>query len=238
MDALLVGALISLRVRDRGELPAWLTRRHFQLNVLVIFLADAVSGSMQLEGTALAVRLAAHWSVTAIASAALLCAVLSARHAREWPRIMQSSFLRFFGKYSYAIYVFHLAVINAIPKLVKVAFAAVPAHDKAAVPLILFGVIALGITTCISLVSWQLIEKPFLDLKEKFFPFAFKAPLFLIRTMREREPITSASILAAGYVCNEVGERVELHSNTSLAQGEFLQRLVRETSAQRAWRLA
>jgi peptidoglycan/LPS O-acetylase OafA/YrhL len=77
--------------------------------------------------------------------------------------------MRFFGKYSYAIYIVHLAVIVALPKFIKVTLGRLPGF--AASPGVLVnGIIALMMSVGVALITWRLIEKPALLLKEAF-PF-------------------------------------------------------------------
>jgi peptidoglycan/LPS O-acetylase OafA/YrhL len=78
-------------------------------------------------------------------------------------RVLDHFTLRYLGKISYGIYVYHVAVIWSIGALLG---------DRPHPPFysILFYLVALIITTLISSISFHLLEKPISDLKDKFFP--------------------------------------------------------------------
>ena len=67
---------------------------------------------------------------------------------------MQNSTLRAFGKYSYAMYVFH-PVLEVLAHLPVTSF------------LIRFP-LAIGLTWAMARVSWTLVESPFLRWKSRF----------------------------------------------------------------------
>lgn len=86
-------------------------------------------------------------------------------------RMLRSRFLRFFGKYSYAMYVFHVPVSDCV----KPAVAYLIKNQWAVAPIDL--VLGIGITTVLARLSWVLLEQPFLKLKERFAPYV-RQPVF------------------------------------------------------------
>ena len=69
------------------------------------------------------------------------------------------------GKYTYALYLFHTVVINLLSRLSAAADLSLDRVDTAA----LFFALALGLCILASVVSYSLIERPFLQLKRLFY---------------------------------------------------------------------
>jgi len=108
------------------------------------------------------------YSLIAFVSAALVAK--AATSSSRWvARVLANPFLRFFGKYSYAIYLLH-------PPLKHIAFATwerkldvlLVTHPVSTDALFILG-IALA-TIPLALVSWALLEKPALRLKDRWAP--------------------------------------------------------------------
>ncbi|MGH7602671.1 MAG: acyltransferase family protein [Gemmatimonadaceae bacterium] len=82
---------------------------------------------------------------------------------------LQSSSLRFFGRYSYAIYIVHTAVLAGLDHyrpfsgLPKLGGYALPAQAA-------WALCYVGFSTALAILSWHLVEKHFLRLK-RFFPY-------------------------------------------------------------------
>jgi peptidoglycan/LPS O-acetylase OafA/YrhL len=82
---------------------------------------------------------------------------------------LRSPFLRFFGRYSYAIYIVHTAVLAALNYYRP--FAGLPMLGGLALPAQTIWAFAyVGLSTGIAMLSWNLVEKHFLRLK-RFFPY-------------------------------------------------------------------
>jgi peptidoglycan/LPS O-acetylase OafA/YrhL len=75
-----------------------------------------------------------------------------------FPTLFNNSFLRYLGKISYGLYVFHVPVLL------------VTEHFGQKMPRILMGGLALLLTIITSTISFELMEKYFLRLKEKLVP--------------------------------------------------------------------
>ena len=169
-DGLAVGAMIAIVARQRGGLDL-LAR--WSLPVLV-------TGSLATLGFLAAAPYRSHYGVAtqttgyavlALTFGALLVLTVRAREGSRLHRSLSAPGLRFFGRYSYGIYVLHgpllswLAAVGFSPALMpKVWGSALPGQA-------LFAAGALAATTAVALVSWHLVEKPFLSLK-RFFPSA------------------------------------------------------------------
>jgi peptidoglycan/LPS O-acetylase OafA/YrhL len=166
MDALLVGATIALAARSTEGIPDWAKARAVRVTAGLIFAVSAISATGELPGMIGSIIIAARSTVSSIAFGALLVSLISVTELTGWKRFFSAPFARFFGRYSYAMYVFHLAVIFFLPKVISVVSQRALGHEVQP-GLINFGLIALAVTVTAALVSWRLIEKPFLDLKDR-----------------------------------------------------------------------
>ncbi|HEY0943745.1 MAG TPA: acyltransferase [Opitutaceae bacterium] len=165
IDALALGGLLAAGLRMPGMMsalrrPAWA-------------LAVASLGCLMFQH--LAVGDYMHWGMripgfTAVALlfAALLYSTLAVPGGHPWARFWSCPPLVFFGKYSYALYVFHLPVIPVLNHVAPVSrFAAWTGSPLAG----LLAYTAVGTVVCLglALLSWHCYEKHFLSLK-RFFP--------------------------------------------------------------------
>jgi peptidoglycan/LPS O-acetylase OafA/YrhL len=73
---------------------------------------------------------------------------------------LRATWLRTFGKYSYALYVIHYFVHGMAPALVS--------HFSPAVFALLFIILGIGVSYGAAWVSWRILEQPFLRLKGNF----------------------------------------------------------------------
>jgi len=73
---------------------------------------------------------------------------------------LRSPVLQYLGKISYGLYVYHLLGVLLVDNLLP--------GDRSGVRALVRLALALGITTLIAAVSYQVVEKPFLDLKKRF----------------------------------------------------------------------
>jgi len=77
-------------------------------------------------------------------------------------RVFRLRFLSFFGKYSYAIYLFHRIPILLLDKIFKEnSISGYPGW-------FLFSFLALLIPVIMALISWNLFENPILNFKKNF----------------------------------------------------------------------
>jgi len=96
---------------------------------------------------------------------AWIAIAVSSRKQSPGNRILSSRFLRFFGKYSYCLYVCHLPVIVIFAKAgLNSNHLAKLLHSQLLSVLTVDGV-ALAVSITIALASWNLYEKQWLKLK-------------------------------------------------------------------------
>ncbi len=173
MDALAMGALLSLVVREAG----WVERLRPVLPRLVIAGIVLLAASMAMDlmlspgedafnPLAMHVQLLAYPAVDLLSVAMVGYAVLPGDSA--YGRVLQHRVMRDLGKYSYALYLLHIPLRNLVVsrifpggELPRIAGSQLPMQA-----LVLIGASAL--TFLVALVSWNAFEKHFLRLKDRF----------------------------------------------------------------------
>jgi peptidoglycan/LPS O-acetylase OafA/YrhL len=176
-DALALGAAIAIALRSDGS-RVWM-RRHVgriaggalaSLLALVVIRRGFHSGDIMVQVIG--------QTLVAILSGAIIlfCVAPQSRLAATVERLARMSTLRFFGNYSYALYVFHFPIdILLRPHLAD----AVNGADSNWRVLRLGGYVGLvmALSVLAALISWRLLEKPFLDLKERWALRPDRAPM-------------------------------------------------------------
>jgi peptidoglycan/LPS O-acetylase OafA/YrhL len=171
MDALAIGAFIAVVVRQPGGLS--ILRRWARpiavvtgLPLAALFLGEAASliphRLLQTAGQTL----------IAVFFGAILVLALTSSGNSAFGKAAANPILRFFGKYSYAMYVFHHPLLWFNPNsLLKVNFRGIPTVFGSQMPAyLLWLAMTIGLTIALALVSWHVWEKQFLKLK-RFFPY-------------------------------------------------------------------
>jgi len=163
IDSLLFGACAALVIRDshlmnqvsRWIKPAFLTG----VAALGMVLADARSTSPHSAPMT-------RFGFTALGLTFVSAVLYSHLHAGDLsgiPHFLRSRLLRHFGRYSYAMYLFHIPVATFLPRLPATIWGG-----------LLTGLVAVvtgvAITDGLARLSWFAIESPFLQLKDRFTP--------------------------------------------------------------------
>jgi peptidoglycan/LPS O-acetylase OafA/YrhL len=171
-DTLFVGGLLAIEYR-RGALERYVNLAKVSVPIALIHLVALTSVYGRLDymdrGTAMFGSIA----IMVIGGSALVIAISS--EASRFSRWLRSGFLRFFGRYSYAIYIVHTAVLAGLnhyrpfANLSKIGGYALPVQTVWALAYV-------GLSTGIAMLSWHLVEKHFLRLK-RFFPYRPKPAL-------------------------------------------------------------
>jgi peptidoglycan/LPS O-acetylase OafA/YrhL len=168
-DALALGALAALVVRR----PAWLAR------VAPLLTDRSIAGSLLLAALSLAagrvsrtsaITQTAGYTLVAVASALLVirAALDGARGEGRLAAALSAPWLRRYGKYSYAIYVYHLPLhLIVVRTFVLPRLAGASEAVFLGVQLAYFVAGSLGLLL-LGALSYRVVERPFLDLKPFF----------------------------------------------------------------------
>jgi peptidoglycan/LPS O-acetylase OafA/YrhL len=169
MDALAAGALLALLCREKGGIVGLVKPARWTALMAAIPLAAIIilkRGHVKPAGEGYEMVVTAGMSLLAVFFAAtLLLAIRPGDHLLG--RTLSAPWLRFLGKYSYGLYIFHFIFHPFIFEW------AGPTHVQTWTGSLLLGIIVyVGITLAISvslaLLSWHLYEKQFLKLKQYF----------------------------------------------------------------------
>ena len=164
MDTLAIGALVAVAVRD-GEWWARLQRHVGWMFAVALGTLALLWVSIGAFAEYHPLMQTAGFTALAVLFAALIAHAVAAPVGSPIARVFSSSLLRSFGKYSYAMYLFHETIaVLVVPHLPFGEVHALWAQ------LARFAVL-LPITVLAAVLSWHLFEKHFLAFK-RFFPGA------------------------------------------------------------------
>ena len=174
MDTFAFGAIVALAVRDAG-----LYARVRRLATPAALVSTAVLGALVvLRGVPdkfdPVMGTVGFSALAALSAAAIFFAAAGAGSTR-YNMVLAARGLRFFGKYSYALYIFHQPIALLLngaglsTALARVGVSGIAAH-------IVFAIVATAASVTASLISWHLLEKQFLKLKDRVAVRASHAP--------------------------------------------------------------
>ena len=181
LDTLATGAMLAVFVRD----PAWWNRlRVYAKPAMAAALAGLVIISIPTRSmlqTGFMMQ-AVGYTLLAIIGASLIVVGVDRGAARSRiVRFLSSPTMRFFGKYSYAMYLIHFPIAWFSENL-GFGVARYPTIAGSHIPsVIAFSLVTTALTVVCALISWNLFEKHFLRLK-RFFPRADERPLADVTT--------------------------------------------------------
>ncbi len=168
-DGLTLGALVAIGLRDSNWAPI-LTRHARPLGLALLIIVTAFAVSQRGFGNM-------HWPVLIYGSTlsamlfavvVLIAAVPSATGGERLAATVGAGWLRFMGKHSYAIYLFHIPVSHVLKGFLPVAAPGLEGNARV-IGLAAFVLAVFLISLALALLSWRLIEAPALSLK-RFFP--------------------------------------------------------------------
>jgi peptidoglycan/LPS O-acetylase OafA/YrhL len=168
VDNLLFGCCLCalLRTSLRSQVLR-LAPRVFAVCIAVLGIAALQNGG--LDWTTSIFIPTVGFSLVGVTSAALIAMTL--RNGSTAQQIFQGAFLRFFGKYSYGIYVFHYTVSKIVNIPLRI-FLNQRFHSKG-LGVIAAALVCLVLTVILALLSYYLYEVHFLKLK-RFFSYSNK----------------------------------------------------------------
>jgi peptidoglycan/LPS O-acetylase OafA/YrhL len=163
-DSLMIGGGLALLLRTKSR-PVLLRYSAFMFSALLLVL---LSAGLRPGGLDIHNRFVKTfgYSIVAVIFASLIGATI-ARAA--WTRVaFENSFMRFFGKYSYGIYVFHYSLDAALT--VPLRRWLLPVVHSKTLSVLLSGFIVALLCVATAVISYQVYEKRFLKLKRYFEP--------------------------------------------------------------------
>jgi len=168
MDALAVGAILALTARGPTGVNgiARLASPAAGLLSLVLVAISLWRGGLASYDPVISTI--GHTLLACLFGAVLVLALTSPRHTFPG-RMFSSSLLRFFGRYSYALYVFHHPILFFTPGLLPLGW--VPTFfGSLLLKKFVFIISATAFSVVLALISWHLYETQFLKLK-RLFPY-------------------------------------------------------------------
>lgn len=167
LDALCIGASLAIAVRAVGiERVARAAR---PLAVVFPALVLAASAWHATQGSLADVVLPVRGTLVALSFGALLVMGLVAPATSVGGRLLRSRSMRFLGKYSYGLYVFHGVIAFAMQEYGALdALAARLGSHLAA--MMVYAIAGAGVSLLVAIASYELFEKHFLRLKDRFAP--------------------------------------------------------------------
>ena len=163
MDGLLLGAALALLARSPWRAPIlragpWVALPAIGSTFVLAFVNPTIDWGNSLYLTTLGM------TVTAIGTTAFVAASLNPGSHTQ--RFLSNPFLRFFGTYSYGLYVYHYTIDALFTNRLR---AALEAHGAGkAVAILAVAVPVLLLSVAVSWLSYQFFEKRFLNLKRFF----------------------------------------------------------------------
>ena len=168
-DTLFVGGLLAIEYR-RGGLERYLTAAKALIPLAVTILVALTIVYGRLDYMDPPTAMFGSIAIMLLGASALVSATSSEKS--RFAMWLRSGFLRFFGRYSYAIYIVHTAVLAGLNHyrpfavLSRVGGYLFPAQ-------ITWAFTYVALSTGVAVASWHLVEKHFLRLK-RFFPYRAK----------------------------------------------------------------
>ncbi len=169
-DALAFGAIIAVLARDEGGRHWLRSRASWLAGTAALGLLVVLVGERGFYERSALVQVAGQSFVAALGAAVISwCVVPAGDAAARLRAALSGRWLRFLGKYSYAIYVLHFPIHLLVARQVS---GWVNAVDGAArlLRLALYVPSIGALSILAALISWRVIEKPFLDLKDRLAP--------------------------------------------------------------------
>ena len=173
MDTLLVGALLAVAARDRGGLERLAPGARWVAAGALAGLAvvDAWYGRLDFQDV---LTSTAGGTLLALAGGATIVLAATGRGGSPARALFESAPMRACGRYSYAMYIVHTAVIAQLDHYLPFA-SLPPVLGSRLAPQALYFLLYLAEVFAVALVSWHLVEKRFLALK-RFFPYGSGGP--------------------------------------------------------------
>jgi peptidoglycan/LPS O-acetylase OafA/YrhL len=169
LDALCIGAFLSIAVRSHGVAHVARATRPWLAVLPGLVLVTSLWNAATGRATDLVLPL--RGSLVALSFGAVLIASLVAPTSAWHARLIQSPGMRFLGKYSYGLYVFHGMVAYALMER-RVFQALTVRVGSSFLALLTVAVGGTLVSLLVAVASYELFEKRFLRLKDRLAPAA------------------------------------------------------------------
>ena len=169
-DALAAGAVVAILLLS-GQGRSWLRKNMKRIgSVAVLSLAVVVVLSRGFAEDGLGVQVLGQSLISVISAAFIyICVTPLSSLDTAVRRLVEARWLRFLGKYSYAIYVLHFPMQRILSPLLSDTVNGADTNWRLLrLAVYVGGLSALSIFA--AMISWRVLEKPFLDLKDRFAP--------------------------------------------------------------------
>jgi peptidoglycan/LPS O-acetylase OafA/YrhL len=163
LDGLLLGAVLAVGIRSkyRTAILAWGPR---VLSVLLVFWLGWISllGPLPALGNPFISTVGV--TLLAVTGAGLVTSVLRAGSLAA--KLFSTRVLRFLGRYSYGLYVFHYSIHATLDERIW-SWTTAHSHSKV-LPILASGVIVLALSVALAMLSFHYFESPLLRFKTRF----------------------------------------------------------------------
>jgi peptidoglycan/LPS O-acetylase OafA/YrhL len=167
MDTLAIGALLAIAARSDGGLGRWRRVLGYAAIACVMALASTLIVRIRIANESPEIATIG-FSLIAIVAAALVTFAATTPAGSLGHRVLAHPALRAVGRYSYAMYIFHLPVVGLLHAR-GLAPDVIPAVMGSHLPAQLgFSILCFAVTYVIALASWHFFEHPILRLKDRF----------------------------------------------------------------------
>jgi peptidoglycan/LPS O-acetylase OafA/YrhL len=202
MDALAVGALLALVARGPNGLRDLARWARPALAVTSACLLGVFAWRRGLPSEDVVVSTIGYSLLAVLFGATLVLGLTSSPQA-SISKVLTAPALMLFGRYSYALYVFHHPVLTMLKRRTTWLDTMPPLLGSRLLAQVLFTVVGITIVLGIASLSWHLYEKQFLKLK-RLFPYprgapgvAVSAPLETIDQARIQSPAIPQALASA-----------------------------------------
>jgi peptidoglycan/LPS O-acetylase OafA/YrhL len=169
IDTLALGALLAIAARSEGGLARWRRVLAYVAIPSVILLASTLTFRIRVANESPEIATIGFSLIAVIAGAFVTFATTTPAGSLAH-RVLAHPALRAVGRYSYAMYIFHLAVVGLLHAR-RLSPDAMPTVLGSHLPAqFAFTALCFAITYAIAFVSWRLVEHPILELK-RYFPY-------------------------------------------------------------------